>query len=141
MKNLAFDSLLRWKMIILPILSKSRIHSLFGRLWEWTFWLSALRGELQKDFFTFQIRPGFPRALLSKNEAQPEPVGRSGAGPHLEMPPQDGHELSPLVVSQRERFVAVRVAQPPNERRQATGDLGPADLPQYQAGHSARGQH
>ena len=32
MNNLAFHSSFRWKMIILPILSTSRIHSLFGRL-------------------------------------------------------------------------------------------------------------
>ena len=38
MENLAFYNLLRWKMIILPILITSLIHFSLGRLGEWTFW-------------------------------------------------------------------------------------------------------
>ena len=38
MENLAFHSLLRWKMIILPILPTSLTHFLFKRLGECTFW-------------------------------------------------------------------------------------------------------
>ena len=38
MNNLAFDSLLRWKMIVLSILTTSPIHFSLGRLVECTFW-------------------------------------------------------------------------------------------------------
>ena len=38
MKNLAFHSLLRWKMIVVPILTTSCIHFSLRRLGECTFW-------------------------------------------------------------------------------------------------------
>ena len=37
-KNLAFHTILRWKMIALPILTTSLIHFLFKRFGECTFW-------------------------------------------------------------------------------------------------------
>ena len=44
MKNLAFHSLLRWKMIILPILTTSLIHLSSKRLGERTFWTWEWKG-------------------------------------------------------------------------------------------------
>ena len=44
MENLAFHSLLRWKMIILPILPISLIHFLDKRLGECTFWSQDWKG-------------------------------------------------------------------------------------------------
>ena len=38
MKNVAFHSSLKWKIIILPILATSLIHFLFKVLREWLFW-------------------------------------------------------------------------------------------------------
>ena len=61
-------------MIILPIVSKSRIHSLFGRLGEWTFWLSSLSfrgaaraGRVTKRRLYFSNPPRLPpRTSLEK---------------------------------------------------------------------------
>ena len=44
MENLAFHSLLRWKVIILQILATSLIQSLFERLGEYTFWAQEWKG-------------------------------------------------------------------------------------------------
>ena len=44
MENVAFHSLLRWKMIILPILTTSLMHFLLGRLGECTFWTWEWKG-------------------------------------------------------------------------------------------------
>ena len=44
-ENLAFHSLLRWKMIIIQILATSLIQSLFERLGEYTFWAQEWKGE------------------------------------------------------------------------------------------------
>ena len=44
MKNLVFHSLLRRKMILLPILTTSSIHFSLGRLGECTFWTWELKG-------------------------------------------------------------------------------------------------
>ena len=44
MKNLAFHSLLRWEMIILPILTTSLIHLSLKRLGECTFWTWEWKG-------------------------------------------------------------------------------------------------
>ena len=44
MENLAFHSLLRWKMIILPILTPSLIHFSLGRLGECNFWTREWKG-------------------------------------------------------------------------------------------------
>ena len=43
-ENLAFHSLLRWKVIILQILATSLIQSLFERLGEYTFWAQEWKG-------------------------------------------------------------------------------------------------
>ena len=44
MKNLAFYSLVRWKMITLPILTPSPIHLSIGRLGECSFWTWEWKG-------------------------------------------------------------------------------------------------
>ena len=44
MKNLAFHSFLRWKMIVLPILTTSCIHLSLRRLGECTFWTWEWKG-------------------------------------------------------------------------------------------------
>ena len=43
-ENLAFHSLLRWKMIIIQILAISLMHFLFKRLGECTFWAQEWKG-------------------------------------------------------------------------------------------------
>ena len=45
MKNLAFHSLLRWKVIVLPMLTTSCIHFSLGRLGECTFWTWEWKGS------------------------------------------------------------------------------------------------
>ena len=45
MRNLAFHSLLRWKMIMLPILITSPIHFSLGRLGECSFWTWEWKGQ------------------------------------------------------------------------------------------------
>ena len=44
MENLTFHSLLRWKVIILQILTTSLIQLLFERLGEYTFWAQEWKG-------------------------------------------------------------------------------------------------
>ena len=44
MENLAFHSLLRWKMIIIQILATPLMHFLFKRLGECTFWAQEWKG-------------------------------------------------------------------------------------------------
>ena len=46
MENLAFNSLLRWKVILLPILPTSLIHFLSNRLGECTFWSQDWKGYM-----------------------------------------------------------------------------------------------
>ena len=60
MKNLAFHSLLRWKMIILPILTTSFIHFSLGRLGECTFWTWDWKGcrTLLKTTLGWRRPPG-----------------------------------------------------------------------------------
>ena len=62
MKNLAFHSLLRWKMIILPILITSLIHFSLGRLGECTFWTWEWKKGLTSSLprvinFKFLLQP------------------------------------------------------------------------------------
>ena len=60
MKNLAFHSLLRWEMIILPILTTSFIHFSLGRLGECTFWTWDWKGcrTLLKTTLGWRRPPG-----------------------------------------------------------------------------------
>ena len=44
-ENMAYYSLLRWKMIIIQILAISLMHFLFKRLGEWTFWAQEWKGS------------------------------------------------------------------------------------------------
>ena len=44
MENLAFHSLLRWKKVMLPILTTRDIHFLLKRSWECTFWTWEWKG-------------------------------------------------------------------------------------------------
>ena len=45
MENFVFHSLLRWKMIIKPILNTSLIHLSLGRLGECSFWTWEWKGQ------------------------------------------------------------------------------------------------
>ena len=53
MEKVAFHSLLRWEMIILPILTTSLIHFSLGKLGECTFWTlsESVRARLHMQFF------------------------------------------------------------------------------------------
>ena len=50
MKNLAFHGLLRWKMIMLPILTTALIHFPFKWLGECSFWVWEERNSVKKSY-------------------------------------------------------------------------------------------
>ena len=60
MKNLAFHSLLRWNMIVLPILTTSLTHFLFKRLGELTFLNLGVKGLISREV------PAYRRGVPSR---------------------------------------------------------------------------
>ena len=72
MKNLAFHSLLRWKMIALPILTTSLIHFLFKRLGECTFWELGSERVNRANALYWDRNQLMPKALegLNLNSAE-----------------------------------------------------------------------
>ena len=56
MENLAFHSLLRWKMIIIQILATPLMHFLFKRLGEGTFWAQEWVGHDRSFFLVSEIQ-------------------------------------------------------------------------------------
>ena len=70
MENLAFRSLLRWKMIILPILASSLVQFLFKKVWRMYFLSLGVKGLTISDPSSHWIGCSIPWGLLCCSRAK-----------------------------------------------------------------------